>query len=126
MHEVLVETQAGKLTFPAVVGRLLEIGVESYFCNLVSGEEIFYLADGKHHVEKMTLPMTPIADEFSLSEVRAAIRAAQADTVRYPEFVKRAAAAGVVGYWAFLTGKRVVYFGRKGDSHVEEFPGRKP
>jgi hypothetical protein len=28
----------------------------------------------------------------------------------------------VIGYWAFLTGKRVIYFGRKGEQHIEEFP----
>lgn len=33
MHEVLAETQAGKLIFPEVVRRLLEVDVESYFCN---------------------------------------------------------------------------------------------
>ena len=35
------------------------------------------------------------------------------DTVRYPEFVTRSTAAGVIGYWAFLTGKKVIGFGRK-------------
>ena len=25
-------------------------------------------------------------------------------------------------YWAFLTGKKVIYFGRKGEQHIEEFP----
>ena len=35
MHEVLAESQAGKLIFPEVVRRLLEVGVESYFCDLV-------------------------------------------------------------------------------------------
>jgi hypothetical protein len=36
--------------------------------------------------------------------------------------VKRSTAAGVIGYWALLTGKRVIYFGRKGEQHIEEFP----
>jgi hypothetical protein len=36
--------------------------------------------------------------------------------------VERSTAAGVVGYWAFLMGKRVIYLGRKGDQHIEEFP----
>jgi hypothetical protein len=40
----------------------------------------------------------------------------------YPEFLKRAAASGVAAYCAFLTGKRVVYWGRKGEIHIEEFP----
>jgi uncharacterized protein YbcV (DUF1398 family) len=70
----------------------------------------------------MILKLDAVAEEFSSSETVAAIRAAQADTIRYPEFVKRSTAAGVIGYWAFLTGKRVIYFGRKGQSHVEEFP----
>jgi hypothetical protein len=51
----------------------------------------------------------------------AAIRAAQADEIRYPEFLKRAVAAGTAAYWAFLTGKRVIYFGRNGEFHVEEW-----
>jgi hypothetical protein len=28
----------------------------------------------------------------------------------------------MIAYWAFLTGKKVIYFGRKGEMHVEEFP----
>jgi len=36
--------------------------------------------------------------------------------------VERSAAAGVIAYWVFLTGKKVVYFGRKGEVHTEEFP----
>jgi uncharacterized protein YbcV (DUF1398 family) len=126
IHEVLAESQAGKLIFPEVVRRLLEAGVESYFCDLATGQETFYLSDGHTHVEKMTLPLRPIAEDFSSTELLAAIRGAQTDTIRYPEFVKRSAAAGVIAYWAFLTGKKVVYFGRKGESHTEEFPRAKP
>jgi uncharacterized protein YbcV (DUF1398 family) len=58
---------------------------------------------------------------FPKMGLASAIRA-QSDEIRYPEFVKRARAAGVAAYWAFLTGKKVVYFGRKGEFHVEEFP----
>jgi len=126
MREVMAETQAGKLIFPEVVRRLLDAGVDSYFCDLAAREETFYMSDGKTHSEKMTLASAQIALEFSPSEVVAAIRGAQADTIRYPEFVKRSVAAGVIAYWAFLAGKRVIYFGRKGEFHVEEFPRPKP
>lgn len=34
--------------------------------------------------------------------------------------------AGVQGYFAFLRGKRVTYFGRQGDQHTEWFPGSAP
>jgi uncharacterized protein YbcV (DUF1398 family) len=125
IHEVLAETQAGKLIFPEVVRRFLDIGVESYFCDFATGKETVYMSDGKTHVENLILPLAPIAEEFSPSELVAAIRGAQTDTIRYPEFIKRSAAAGVIAYWAFLTGKKVIYFGRKGEFHVEEFPRAK-
>jgi uncharacterized protein YbcV (DUF1398 family) len=125
MHEVLAESQAGKLTFPEVMRRLLEAGIESYLCDLATGQETFYTRDGKAHLEQMTLPLAPIAEEFCSSEVVAAIRGAQADTIRYPEFVKRSTAARVIAYWSFLTGEKVIYFGRKGEVHVEEFPRAK-
>jgi uncharacterized protein YbcV (DUF1398 family) len=125
MHEVSLKTQEGKMTFPEVVGRLLEAGVESYFVDFAAGRKIFYAADGATHSEAMVLKLDPVAEEFSAPEVIAAIRGAQADTVRYPEFVKRSAAAGVIAYWAFLAGKQVVYFGRKGETHVERFPAAK-
>ena len=122
IHDVLAESQAGKLVFPEVVRRLMEVGVESYFCDLVRGEEIFYSPDGHTHREKMVLPVTPIDEEFSREDVVSAIRGAQADTIRSPEFMKRSAAAGVIAYWAFLAGRKVIYFGRRGEFHIEEFP----
>ena len=89
-------------------------------------QETFYLHDGQTHTAKMTLPRLPIAEEFSKAGIVAAIRGAQSDTIRYPEFMKQAAAAGVIAYWAFFTGKKVIYFGRQGEMHIEEFPGAKP
>jgi uncharacterized protein YbcV (DUF1398 family) len=122
MREVMKQTQDGKLTFPEVVRRLMEIDVESYFVDFASGRETLYLSDGTSHAEPMTLRLDPVAEEYSSTGLIAAIKGAQADTIRYPEFVKRSTAAGVIAYWAFLAGKKVIYFGRKGELHVEEFP----
>ncbi len=115
-------TQQGKMTFPQVVQGLLEVGVESYLVDFAAKQKTHYLTDGSTHTVRMILEPGPIAAEFNGTALVAAIRGAQADTVRYPEFVQRSTAAGVIGYWAFLTGKRVSYFGRKGEQHVEEFP----
>ena len=122
IHELAVATQQGKMTFPQVVRGLLEVGVESYFVDFASKQKTHYLADGTTHTVPMILDPGPIADNFDSAALVAAIRGAQADSVRYPEFVKRSTAAGVIGYWAFLTGKRVIYFGRMGQQHIEEFP----
>lgn len=80
------------------------------------------MPDGKTHFEKKILPIAPIAQEFSFSGRVASIRGAQADAIRYAELVRQSTAAGVIANWAFLTGKKVIYFGRKGESHAEEFP----
>jgi uncharacterized protein YbcV (DUF1398 family) len=122
IHELALATQQGKLTFPEVVKGLLEVGVESYLVDFATRQKTHYLSDGTTHTVPMILDPGPRAAEFSSADLVAAIRGAQANTVRYPEFVKRSAAAGVIGYWAFLTGKRVIYFGRKGEMHIEEFP----
>jgi uncharacterized protein YbcV (DUF1398 family) len=122
IHEIALATQQGKLTFPQVVKGLLEAGVESYFVDFAAKQKTHYLTDGTTHTVPMILDPGPIAAEFDNAGLVAAIRGAQADTVRYPEFVKRSTTAGVIGYWAFLTGKRVIYFGRKGEQHIEEFP----
>jgi len=122
IHELALATQQGKLTFPEVVRGLLEVGVESYLVDFATRQKTHYLSDRTTYGVPMILAPGPIVAEFSSADLVAAIRAAQADTVRYPEFVKRCTAAGVIGYWAFLTGKRVIYFGRKGEQHIEEFP----
>jgi uncharacterized protein YbcV (DUF1398 family) len=122
MRKALEGSQAGKLTFPEVVSILLEAGVESYRVDLIRGDDTFYMPDGETHVEKMTVPSTKVADQFSQTGIGAAIRAAQADSIRYPEFLNRAMAAGTAAYHAYITGRKVIYFGRKGEFHVEEFP----
>jgi uncharacterized protein YbcV (DUF1398 family) len=125
IHEVTVATQEGKMTFPQGVGKLLEIGIESYCVDFAAGRKTYYAANGEALTEPMILKLDPVAAEFSAGNLIAAIRGAQTDIIRYPEFVKRSTAAGVAGYWAFLTGKQVIYFGRKGELHIEKFPGSK-
>ena len=45
--------------------------------------------------------------------------------VMYPEFMRLSRAAGCVGYVTWLAGRRVAYFGRRGETHVERFPDAK-
>jgi len=123
IQDVMTETQSGRMTFPEVVRRLMEAGVESYFVDFAAASETFYLCNGEVQNEVMKLRAEAVAEDFSAHELVAAIRGAQADMVRYPEFVKRSTDAGVIGYWAFLSGRKVIYFGRKGEMHVETFPG---
>jgi uncharacterized protein YbcV (DUF1398 family) len=122
IDELATATQQGRLSSPQVVKRLLDLGVESYLVDFAARQNTHHLVDGTTHKVPMILDPGPIAENFSGADLVAAIHLVQTDTVRYPDFVRRLTKAGVIGYWAFLVGKRVVYFGRKGESHVEEIP----
>ena len=62
----------------------------------------------------------------SIAGVMAAIGAIQQGQIRYREFCARIAASGCVGYLVSLAGRRAVYYGRTGETHVEYFPGSRP
>jgi uncharacterized protein YbcV (DUF1398 family) len=44
----------------------------------------------------------------------------------YHGFCQKAARAGCAGYLVSIPGRRVLYFGRTGETHTEYFPGPQP
>jgi uncharacterized protein YbcV (DUF1398 family) len=120
-------TLAGTASFPEVVGKLLEAGVEYYHVDYVAMRKTFYSAQGDTVVTPINYEGLPaVAAEFNAAELRGAILDSQKSGQKYREFSKRAMSAGVQGYIAFLRGRRVMYWGRGGDSHIEWFPGAGP
>ncbi len=127
--DVIVEcTRASdeeRITFPEVVRALMAAGVERYAADMTRAERTYYMPDGvSHRVVSHAAPAAAMT--FSGAGICNAVRAVQQGEIRYREFCARIAAAGCVGYDVFLDGRRVVYYGRLGDSHTEYFPGAKP
>lgn len=120
-------TLDGSLPFPEVVRRLIETGVEYYQVDYVARQKTYYSASGemiKTPIHYEGLPS--VAADFDLDALKAAILDSQQNGQHYRDFTQRAMNAGVQGYMAFLRGKRVIYWGRGGDSHTEWFPGANP
>lgn len=115
----------GGIPFPEVVRRLHEVGVERYHVDLTRDETTYYLSCGESHVLATGGPREPIAVAFDAAAVEGAIRAVQRGEVIFPEFLRRIVAAGCVGYFTQIAGRRVQYVGRTGDMHVEPFPSAK-
>lgn len=113
---------AGKIEFPELVGRLIAIGVERYHADYCRDEITYYLPTGQSVVVAAPHPPHEIAEEFSASAVESAVRQSQRGDHTYEDFVRKTKAAGCVGYFVQITGRRAIYFGRSGDSHVEHFP----
>lgn len=120
-------TLDGTLSFSHAVSKLLAAGVDYYHVDYVGMRTTYYGTDGDMVVSPIVYEgLPPVATEFSAEALRAAISDSQHHGQKYRDFTRRARAAGVQGYFAFLLGKRVAYFGRLGDQHTEWFPGSGP
>ena len=125
IKETINLTLEGKMTFPQVVGTLIGEGVESYHVDYVRGENTYYLPNGESQRETVPHKFSNPAKEFSADKVKSTIKRVQAGEINYITFSEEVLAAGCVFYIAYLSGKRVSYFGRNGDFHVEHFPSAK-
>ncbi|MFM0418587.1 DUF1398 domain-containing protein [Paraburkholderia aromaticivorans] len=112
----------GTIDFGSVVRALGEAGVESYFTDYRRGEHTYYAPGGETHAIALPLPDIAIANAFDADAVNQAVLGAQSGAVKYAEFVSRTMAAGCIGYFVWIAGRQVQYFGRRGEVHVERFP----
>lgn len=123
LHECLTLALEGKISFPEAVRRMIEIGVERYRVDLTLLQNTYYSLQHETYEEKIPLRDAPaVSSNFSLEAVRGSIREAQQGKIDYPEFLRRVMQAGCCFYEVFIAGEKVIYFGQRGEFHVEEFP----
>ncbi|WP_397571660.1 DUF1398 domain-containing protein [Schlesneria sp. T3-172] len=123
MRECAAGSGSGELTFPEIVGRLMDIGVERYHADYSRQEITYYLPSGQSLVVASPHEPFPTGGEFLVAAVQDAVGQSQRNEHSYCDFVRKTMAAGCVGYFVQISGRRVIYFGRNGESHVEHFPG---
>ncbi len=123
-RKCLAASYDASMDFPSIVGALIEAGFEGYTVDYRRSTATYYLPDGDS-VELET-PKTEgaVAALFNATVVEAAVREAQANApgYTYTGFCAKVKAAGCAGYMVSFLGKRVVYFGRTAETHVELFP----
>ncbi|MEK7392309.1 MAG: DUF1398 family protein, partial [Fibrobacterota bacterium] len=127
-RDVAASAADGTRDFGQIVGTLMESGFDGYLVDYRAATQAFYLPDGSSHVVDIHRPETPVAATFDAAAVREAIREAQTKAVGYTYlgFGEKVARAGCAGYLVTFSGKRVLYFGRDGQTHTEFFPGAGP
>ncbi|QDT52008.1 hypothetical protein Pan44_00150 [Caulifigura coniformis] len=108
--------------FPDLVARLAALGVERYHTDYSRQETTYYLPDGQSVVISQPHPPLPIGQTFSAIEVEKSVRRSQRQEHTYADFLRETMQAGCVGYFAQITGRRVLYFGRNGEVHQELMP----
>ncbi len=113
------------MTFPQSVAKLMDAGFDGYLVDLRRAARTFYVPDGES-LDLSTAETAPnVASHFDAEGIKVAIREAQTlvPGYTYRGFCAKVAAAGCAGYLVSLSGRRVLYFGRTGETHVEHFPG---
>lgn len=124
IRECTERSFAGTIRFPEVVERLGAVGVERYTADLTRLEKTAYGVSGESFVEPLPLAdAPPVADDYSAAGVREALADVQQGKIGYSEFLRRIMTAGVASYGVFLGGRRALYVSRRGEVHVERFPG---
>jgi uncharacterized protein YbcV (DUF1398 family) len=114
---------AGEITFPQAIARLSALGIERYFADYCRSEIVYYDLAGETHVVASPHAAVSMGMEFSADVVEKSVRKSQRNEHKYADFVRETMQAGCVGYFVLLTGRQVIYFGRKGEMHIEKFPG---
>lgn len=122
IESTFAASNAGSIHFGQVINQLMAAGVEAYHVDYRAARTTYYLLDGETHTLGFEPPAVPVASTFNAEDMVAAIRGAQAGTVKYPEFKPLSQAAGCASYTVWIAGRHVTYYGRKGEMHVERFP----
>lgn len=124
--ECMAASLAGKITFPEVVMKLANAGVERYNVDLVGFKKSTYSNDGAAHYGSFSLDNAiGVANDFDADGVRSAIHDIQQQQINYVEFLHRIMASGCSHYEVYIHGKKVIYVGRDGSQHIEFFPAAK-
>lgn len=114
----------GTMDFPTIVRTLMDAGFEGYTVDYRRGTATYFLPGGDSVELPMAHPGAGVAAEFQASAVAQAVREAQANApgYTYAGFSSKVKAAGCAGYMVSFPGRRVLYFGRTAETHVEHFP----
>ena len=120
--------ESGTMTFPEIVGTLTAGAFDGYLVDLRLGKATYYLQDGRGLDLPTQLSRVAVATQFNVDVVKTAIREAQAlePGYTYKGFCDKVKRAGCAGYLVSFLGRRVLYFGRTGETHTEYFPGNQP
>ncbi len=123
-EKCLEAAYAKSMAFPQIVGALIGAGFDGYAIDYRAGTATYYLPDGDCTIVKLPHGGASVAAAFDAAGVAGQIKWAQANPpdYSYAAFCANVTAMGCAGYLVSFLGKRVLYFGRTGETHTEHFP----
>ena len=121
-------SESGTMTFTQNVRMLAEADFDGYAVDFRRSTRTYYMPNGQSIELETERTLAPVAARFDTAVIKETLREAQAlvPGYTYKGFCAKVVGAGCAGYLVSLAGKRVLYFGRTGESHTEYFPGTQP
>lgn len=120
-HAFAVRPQVGG--FPVLAEVLRQAGVIANRWALPSCQSVYQFENGA--VVQQGTPLVTGAHEVAAFDREAlihALRTDQAGKSTFPEFLQAAWRAGVIGYDVDFVGRKVIYYGARDESYLEEYP----
>ncbi len=123
-RQCLDAAYASTMNFPTIVRTLINAGFEGYTVDYRLNTCTYIHASDQSVQLELPPTQSRVAERFDAAVVERAVRAAQtnAEGYSYRGFCETVKSAGCAGYMVSFPGKRVVYFGRTAELHVEHFP----
>lgn len=109
--------------FPVLAEVLRQAGIQKNRWSLPSCQSVYLMNEGS--VVQQGTPLvngTFEIPKFDREALITALRTDQEGRSAFPEFLQSAWKAGVIGYDADFTGRKVTYYGINGESYLEEYP----
>jgi uncharacterized protein YbcV (DUF1398 family) len=123
-EDCLKASHDGTMAFPAIISKLMAAGFEGYIVDYRRNSTTYYHAGSDCVVLENRPSAGSVAPAFDARGVEAEVRRAQANEPGYSylSFCDAVKGHGCAGYIVSFPGRRVVYFGRTAETHVEHFP----
>jgi uncharacterized protein YbcV (DUF1398 family) len=109
--------------FPVLAEVLRQAGVEHNIWHLPSCQSVYQMKNG--NVVTQGTPLVSGSHEipqFNKEALIKALRKDQAGEGSFPEFLKSTWEAGVISYDVDTANHKVIYYGARGESYVEDYP----
>jgi uncharacterized protein YbcV (DUF1398 family) len=120
----LQAAESDTMTFPQIVGKLIDAGFEGYTIDYRRATATYYLPDGESIELAARAVSIPVAPTFDTGSIQAAVKEAQQQAAgyTYKGFCEKIVSAGCASYIVSFAGRRALYIGRTAQTHVEHFP----
>ncbi|MFM6927085.1 MAG: DUF1398 family protein [Bdellovibrio sp.] len=113
-----------RMPFFSLIATLEKMAVESYRVDIAQQLTCYHMLNGEVMSESFHFE-GEIAQDFDDGEIRSAISDLKKTHLEYKEFLKRIMNAGITSYTIYMKGRKIIFYGRNGDSYLENFTPHK-